>query len=661
MARADTINAPRGGKRFAALERAAIGYVRRSTDRQEQSIPDQKKAIEKYTDDHELRLLRFYVDDAISGTSTIGRRAFQDMITDAKKRSCDFRFVVVYDVKRFGRVDNDEAGYYRHILRSQGIEVIYTSENFNGDGTDDLLRPVKQWQAREESKDLAKVVIRGLLSKTESGGGSANGNGTSKCTSGGGGWWMGGAPPYGYDLAYESQMGEFLFCLRYMRDGSKQMLNSKCKLIRTLPRGESVVVSRRDRCKLVPSEESRVKTIKRIFDMYIKDQRGFKSIADRLNKDGIPTSRGQQWASTYSGLWSQTSVRGILVNPAYCGDMVWNRRTDARFFRIVDGRAVERKGVVGRRLELNNESDWIVIAESHTPLVSKRLFETAKQRLESKTSSKLQRGINPRTGAAAGDRAQPGELGGPRAKFLLSRLCTCSRCKSRYEGYSRYPSRTNSLKVKTLHYACGGYIRHGRSVCSVGAVHKELLEEAVSEAAIKIYTCYTEGNAEALIKKAIRKQLGSQQEQAAEQRIECDAEIERIDVLVRNLLDHIKASNRDIVNQRLDELSRERDSLESQLASLNQSVLEEDEIKELVQETILFASNLDSTLHHGSLDLRRTALRRCVDSIVIDYLSKQIEIKFRILPIGLGSQAAVKTKMVLVKLVKKTLAKSQSK
>ncbi len=58
MARADTINAPRGGKRIAARARAAIGYVRRSTDRQEQSIPDQKKAIEKYVDDHDLRLLR---------------------------------------------------------------------------------------------------------------------------------------------------------------------------------------------------------------------------------------------------------------------------------------------------------------------------------------------------------------------------------------------------------------------------------------------------------------------------------------------------------------------------------------------------------------------------------------------------------------------------
>ena len=85
----------------------AVGYVRRSTDRQEQSIPDQKRAIEKYVAEHGLRLLRFYVDDAISGTSTVGRRAFQAMMADAKRPSCDFGMIVVYDVKRFGRIDND--------------------------------------------------------------------------------------------------------------------------------------------------------------------------------------------------------------------------------------------------------------------------------------------------------------------------------------------------------------------------------------------------------------------------------------------------------------------------------------------------------------------------------------------------------------------------
>lgn len=98
----------------ARLRTAAVGYVRRSTDRQEQSIPDQKKAIDAYAAEHGLRLDRFYVDDAISGASTLGRRAFQQMIQEAQSPARPFDLIVVYDVKRFGRIDNDEAGYYRH-------------------------------------------------------------------------------------------------------------------------------------------------------------------------------------------------------------------------------------------------------------------------------------------------------------------------------------------------------------------------------------------------------------------------------------------------------------------------------------------------------------------------------------------------------------------
>lgn len=194
----------------------AVGYVRRSTDRQEQSIPDQKKAIEAYAGEHGMGLTRFYVDDAISGTSTIGRRAFQQMMQDAQSPGRRFDLIIVYDVKRFGRIDNDEAGYYRHVLRTHGVDVRYVSENFNGDATDDLLRPVKQWQARQESKDLSKVTIRGLLSKI---GDKGDGNGSGE----GRGWWMGGVPPYGYDLRYETIEGTFLFVVRYMPDGTKRV------------------------------------------------------------------------------------------------------------------------------------------------------------------------------------------------------------------------------------------------------------------------------------------------------------------------------------------------------------------------------------------------------------------------------------------------------
>jgi DNA invertase Pin-like site-specific DNA recombinase len=168
----------KASKRNGTKTTVAVGYLRRSTDRQEQSIPDQRKAVEQYAAENGLRLERLFLDDAISGTSATGRRAFQEMIAEAQRPERPFSYVIVYDVKRFGRVDNDEAGYYRHILKTHGVEVIYVSENFSGDGTDDLLRPVKQWQAREESKDLSKVTIRGLLSKVS------------------GGWWMGGAPPF---------------------------------------------------------------------------------------------------------------------------------------------------------------------------------------------------------------------------------------------------------------------------------------------------------------------------------------------------------------------------------------------------------------------------------------------------------------------------------
>ena len=86
---------------------------------------------------------------------------------------------------------------------------MYATENFNGDCTDDLLRPVKQWQARQESKDLSKVTIRGLLSKVQSGS------------------WMGGVPPYGYDLKYENSEGRFLFILRHLPDRTKKVLDEK--------------------------------------------------------------------------------------------------------------------------------------------------------------------------------------------------------------------------------------------------------------------------------------------------------------------------------------------------------------------------------------------------------------------------------------------------
>src|SRR5262245_27966599 len=147
----------------------AVGYLRRSTDRQEQSLDDQRQSIKAHAAREAFSVLKWFVDDAISGTMTEARKAFLAMVAEAQEPGCPFRYVLVYDVKRFGRVDTDEAGYYRHVLRQAGVEVVYVSEGFNGGDSDDLIRSVKQWQARAESKDLSKVTIRGQLSVVDKG------------------------------------------------------------------------------------------------------------------------------------------------------------------------------------------------------------------------------------------------------------------------------------------------------------------------------------------------------------------------------------------------------------------------------------------------------------------------------------------------------------
>ena len=57
----------------------AVGYLRRSTDRQEQAIPDPRKAIEAYATLHGLRLVHFYTDHAITVTTPGLRNGCQEL------------------------------------------------------------------------------------------------------------------------------------------------------------------------------------------------------------------------------------------------------------------------------------------------------------------------------------------------------------------------------------------------------------------------------------------------------------------------------------------------------------------------------------------------------------------------------------------------------
>lgn len=622
------------GQTESPTQHLAVGYLRRSTDRQEQSIPDQKKAVERYATEHEFQINHFYIDDAISGTSSIGRKAFQQMIADAQKAERRFSTVIVYDVKRLGRVDNDEAGYYRHVLRMHGVEIRYASENFTGGGTDDLLRPVKQWQAHQESKDLSKVTIRGLLSKAETG------------------FWMGGVPPFGYDLRYQSTTEQFLFRLRYMPDGTKQMMEDGGKQIRVLDRGERIAVSRKDRCRLVPGTPERVALIKRIFRLYTEKRMGFKAIADELNRSGTATARGKAWADHYSGRWAMTTVRAILVNPVYVGDMVWNRHTDARFYKIAHGVAVERMDGYGRRLVPNDEVHWIVVRDAHPGLVTRRIWELARQLMRQKPASLSQQGINPRTGKVAGAPTPQGGWVGPRAKFMLSGLISCARCGSRYEGYTQRGKAIDKdgARTKKFSYACGGYIRNGRSVCQLGEIAQVQLEGAVIDALTKYYARFTGKQGKQQLKRVVEEQLGVEMRGHQDAEATLKKRLQKLERTIRNLLDNITSANRELVDLRIVEFNREKESIDQKLASLERRSMSAKEMEALIDETSLFCSTLPTTMAHGSLSERQSAIRRCIERITVDHAKQEGRIDLRTLPVVAGGPEASRTERLIANL-----------
>ncbi len=572
--------------------RPAVGYLRRATDRQEQSIGDQRQAIERYAAERGFEVLDWYVDDAISGTTSDERKAFLQLIADATASGCPFQHVLVYDVKRFGRLDNDEAGFFRFQLRRAGVEVVYTSEGFNGDDTDDLIRPVKQWQARNESRELSKVTIRGLLSRS------------------GEGWWSGGMPPYGYDLAYCALDGRFLMVVRYHDDLSKLLLDEDGNVTRVVPRGESLTLSKRDRCRLVPSTPERVQVVRDIFSWYVTEGLGFKGIADRLNQQGVPSPRGGKWSLKHRDGWAMTTIRDMLTNPAYTGDFVWNRHSFAKFHRIEKGRAVPLKRLPGAGPEHNRREDWVVVKDAHPALISRTLFQAAGAKRESRKRDPSEHSY--RTGHGA------------HSPFLLTGLVRCLQCGHTWQGYTtnKGRKRNDGSAVKTLGYACGGYVTKGKSCCQRHVLPKEEIEEWVFAQIAHIVRGYLERGAEQKLREMIEQEVAGGDRFDATELATVRQRQADIEAAIENLLDNLTATNRDYVDRRIAKLKDETVELKQQEEALLERQGRDSQAAELAQAALALAPQVEQIAQHGTVEEKRVFLRAFVREIEFDPASR---------------------------------------
>jgi len=133
----------------------AVQYVRMSTDHQQHSSENQADKIKEYAEAHGMEIVRTYADEGKSGLSVDGRASLKKLIADIKAGNVDFNVILVYDVSRWGRIqDMDESAYYESICHRAGIQVAYCAEQVENDGPSNstIIKSVKRAMAAEYSR-----------------------------------------------------------------------------------------------------------------------------------------------------------------------------------------------------------------------------------------------------------------------------------------------------------------------------------------------------------------------------------------------------------------------------------------------------------------------------------------------------------------------------
>lgn len=137
----------------------AVIYARYSSASQdEQTIEVQLNACMEYAKQHNLVIIKEYIDEAKSGRSD-NRPAFKEMLNDSEIENFDF--VIVYKLDRFARnlrlsVNSEET------LKKRGIITLSTVEPNSDDAQGKLIRGMNYLLAEFYSNDYGQRIKKGL-------------------------------------------------------------------------------------------------------------------------------------------------------------------------------------------------------------------------------------------------------------------------------------------------------------------------------------------------------------------------------------------------------------------------------------------------------------------------------------------------------------------
>ena len=507
----------------------AVGYLRKSTEdegRQVESFEGQEREISRYAEANGYAIVKWY-RESYTGTEVKRRKVFLEMLADARTKAINFGYVLCYDISRFGRLDNDEAGYYRHEFRKHGVEVVYAVENLQGDDTDDLIVSTKQWLAREYSRKISEYVCRNIVSRS--------GDAKTKARA----FNIGRAAPFGYDTLYLDKEGKPHSITRQMSDRSKEVYGPEGELLRTLPPGTRFQKADTDLMALVPSAPERVETVQRIFRWYVKENLGQYAIMNRLNE---ALANGTGCASPTGKPWCIGTVQSILQNGHYAGSTVFNKRSMGKFFKLAaDGEGVRAKRLpkhLPTTIRRNPKVDWIVIENTHEPLIPKELFDAAQAK---------------RRARHAGNTQSRRSLG---SKYLFSGKLVCGECGFHFQGITK-----RKRDWVREGYICGGYKLRGKHTCQDWFLPSDVIEPAVLDALDREVRSLELSGA---VGRA-GEELGNAPAATERRREDLRRQLVQVEGRLEELLDCITPENKDLISEKMVALREERDRLKAEL------------------------------------------------------------------------------------------------
>lgn len=143
--------------RAAIIQRRAAAYARVSTDHYDQQTSYEAQ-VGYYTNyiksRGDLIFVKVYTDEGVTGTSTVHRSGFNQMMNDALSGKIDL--IITKSVSRFARNTVDLLSSIR-LLKEYGVECFFEKENIRTfDARGELLLSIMASIAQEESRSISE-------------------------------------------------------------------------------------------------------------------------------------------------------------------------------------------------------------------------------------------------------------------------------------------------------------------------------------------------------------------------------------------------------------------------------------------------------------------------------------------------------------------------